>query len=66
MTTWTSVPKVVILVHVSFRRIHESQCQLRGHELQQLLTLCFHNPEYAEEQYRLSGVVQGPSIYKYS
>ena len=49
-----------------FEKIHESERELRGPELQQLLTLCFHNPEYAGEQYTLSGVVQGSSIYKYS
>lgn len=31
-----------------------------------LSTLCFHNPEYAKEQYKLSGSIQGSSIYKYS
>ena len=49
-----------------FEKIHESERELRGLELQQLLTLCFHNPEYAGEQYILSGIVQESSIYKYS
>ena len=49
-----------------FEKIHDSERKLRGLELQQLFTLCFHNPEYAGEQYILSGVVQGSSIYTYS
>lgn len=49
-----------------FKELDEIQHSLRGLELRKLLTLCFHNPEYAKEQYILSGLAQGSSIYKYS
>lgn len=49
-----------------FEDFDNAQHNLRKLELRQLLTLCFHNREYAKEQYILSGLAQESSISKYS
>ena len=49
-----------------FEDFDKAQHNLRNLELRELLTLCFHNPKYAKEQYILSGLAQESSIYKYS
>lgn len=49
-----------------FEDIDKTQHNLLKIELRPILTLCFHNPEYAKEQYILSGLAQESGIYKYS